>query len=315
MYPKASNKQFYYLISNSLYSHLHCCYHLHPVDALGVSSINITGRKPAKDRPATSHSYPIRSLPQGRDNLVSETMSSGSENDNVQALIAAQEERFQARFMDINNSFGEIKTLLSSLMDRMTVLEKGKNLEDAPITGDFALSAANRTPPPASFPVLGGAEILQPDGNMRPPQSFMTGPSLGGNQQVHDTSVKDFKADASSIGTGAVPRFFKLEFPRYDGKTDPLPWLTRCEQFFRGQKTEEQHKVWLASYHMDDNAHHWYFHLERSHGEPPWHEFKTLCNTRFGPPIRSNPLGELRHLRQNGTVEDYQSRFLALLSH
>lgn len=25
----------------------------------------------------------------------------------------------------------------------------------------------------------------------------------------------------------------KLSFPTYDGKEDPLPWLNRCEQFFR----------------------------------------------------------------------------------
>ena len=27
----------------------------------------------------------------------------------------------------------------------------------------------------------------------------------------------------------------KLEFPTFDGKEDPLPWLNRCETFFRGQ--------------------------------------------------------------------------------
>lgn len=25
----------------------------------------------------------------------------------------------------------------------------------------------------------------------------------------------------------------KFDFPRYDGKSDPLPWLNRCEKFFR----------------------------------------------------------------------------------
>jgi hypothetical protein len=32
----------------------------------------------------------------------------------------------------------------------------------------------------------------------------------------------------------APPRFYKLEFPTYDGATDPLHWLNQCEQFFRG---------------------------------------------------------------------------------
>jgi len=34
---------------------------------------------------------------------------------------------------------------------------------------------------------------------------------------------------------------------------------------------------------------------------------------RFGPPIRSNALGELKDLRRTGSVEDYQRQFLALL--
>jgi hypothetical protein len=39
------------------------------------------------------------------------------------------------------------------------------------------------------------------------------------------------------------PRYHKLSFPTYDGKEEPLPWLNRCEQFFRGQKTPNNEKV------------------------------------------------------------------------
>jgi hypothetical protein len=35
----------------------------------------------------------------------------------------------------------------------------------------------------------------------------------------------------------AAPRFYKLEFPTYDGAVDPLNWINQCEQFFRGQRT------------------------------------------------------------------------------
>ena len=31
-----------------------------------------------------------------------------------------------------------------------------------------------------------------------------------------------------------VPRFSKIDFSSYDGAEDPLNWLHRCEQFFRG---------------------------------------------------------------------------------
>lgn len=41
----------------------------------------------------------------------------------------------------------------------------------------------------------------------------------------------------------AIPRYYKLSFPMYDGKDDPLGWLNRCEHFFRAQRTREADKV------------------------------------------------------------------------
>ena len=35
----------------------------------------------------------------------------------------------------------------------------------------------------------------------------------------------------------APPRYYKIDFPIYDGSVDPLNWLNQCEQFFRGQHT------------------------------------------------------------------------------
>lgn len=29
-------------------------------------------------------------------------------------------------------------------------------------------------------------------------------------------------------------RFHKLDFPTFDGTTDPLPFINRCEHYFRG---------------------------------------------------------------------------------
>ncbi|KAJ4758083.1 polyprotein [Rhynchospora pubera] len=113
--------------------------------------------------------------------------------------------------------------------------------------------------------------------------------------------------------TPGVPRYYKLDFPTFDGKEDPLGWLNRCEQFFRGQRTMEEEKVWLASYHLVGIAQQWYYQLERDEGLLSWARFKEMCHLRFGPPIRSNPLGELMHLRQTDSVDDYQQRFGALI--
>jgi hypothetical protein len=58
----------------------------------------------------------------------------------------------------------------------------------------------------------------------------------------------------------------KINFPRYDGETDPLPWLNRCESYFRGTRTMLAEQVWLASLHMDGVAVEWYYALERDYG-------------------------------------------------
>jgi hypothetical protein len=61
--------------------------------------------------------------------------------------------------------------------------------------------------------------------------------------------------------TAGVPRFHRLEFATFDGKEDLLQWLNRCEQFFEGQRTMEEEKVWLASYHMTKIDWTWYTQL------------------------------------------------------
>jgi hypothetical protein len=82
----------------------------------------------------------------------------------------------------------------------------------------------------------------------------------------------------------------KINFPRYDRKIDPLPWLNRCESYFRGTLTMVAEQVWLASLHLDGAAAEWYYSLEREYGMLLWTLFAEFVNLRFGPPIRFNPL-------------------------
>jgi hypothetical protein len=61
----------------------------------------------------------------------------------------------------------------------------------------------------------------------------------------------------------------KLNFPRYDGETDPLPWLNRCESYFMGTRTMAVEQVWLASLHMDEVTAEWNYALEHDYGVLP----------------------------------------------
>jgi hypothetical protein len=57
---------------------------------------------------------------------------------------------------------------------------------------------------------------------------------------------------AAPAAPGAFPALeiqpHKLTFAAYDGKEDPLPWLNRCEQFFRvnGPPTVRKHGMHLT---------------------------------------------------------------------
>jgi hypothetical protein len=106
----------------------------------------------------------------------------------------------------------------------------------------------------------------------------------------------------------------KLLFPTFDGTDDLLRWLNRCDQFFRIQETPAPSKVFLATFYMTGEAAQWYDIHKRNHGQLSWEEFVTLVNQRFGPPLQSNPLGELIQLQCDSSVADYQSAFLTLVA-
>jgi hypothetical protein len=85
------------------------------------------------------------------------------------------------------------------------------------------------------------------------------------------TAMKTMKADmkamkeksASSADSGAggrpegprdldrPPKFQELDFPRYDGKTNPMLFINKCESYFRQQRTLAEECVWMASYNLE----------------------------------------------------------------
>jgi hypothetical protein len=71
--------------------------------------------------------------------------------------------------------------------------------------------------------------------------------------------------------------------------------------------------MWMASYNLEGGAQLWYMQVQHDEGTPPWRRFTELLNLRFGPPLRSNPLGELMACKCTASVVDFQERFEALL--
>jgi len=135
---------------------------------------------------------------------------------------------------------------------------------------------------------------------------------------IHDLSVTGSSASGGRPGTGEhhqdrPPKHWRPEFPHYDGKSDPLIFINKCESFFLQQRIMHEERVWMASYNLQEGAQLWYMQVQEDEGTPTWPRFTELLNLSYGPPLRAAPLFELSACRRTGTVTDYQDRFQALL--
>jgi hypothetical protein len=114
-----------------------------------------------------------------------------------------------------------------------------------------------------------------------------------------ETKVDGIQRGASSSGPSGAPlgssehnrplRFQKMDFLKFDGKSDPLAFINRCESFFHQLRIIEEEQVWMASYNLQDAAQLWYIQVQHEEGTSSWRRFVELLSLRFGPPLRSNP--------------------------
>ncbi|KAA8529666.1 hypothetical protein F0562_034234 [Nyssa sinensis] len=110
--------------------------------------------------------------------------------------------------------------------------------------------------------------------------------------------------DAGGIQTKAI----RLEFPKFNGE-DPNGWLYRANQFFNYHQPHPQHRVLLASVHMEGKAITWFQELESAGGFPSWESFVRALLIRFGPSAYEDPMEALTKLRQATTVDAYKCEF------
>jgi hypothetical protein len=61
-------------------------------------------------------------------------------------------------------------------------------------------------------------------------------------------------AHSNEGGTGDVGTTHKLEFPKFDGKGDPLPWLNCYERSFCLRRTPDNQKVTYTTFNLLNNA-------------------------------------------------------------
>jgi hypothetical protein len=104
----------------------------------------------------------------------------------------------------------------------------------------------------------------------------------------------------------------KLEFPKFDGSSDPLPWLNRYKRYFHVCRTPEYQRVPFAAFCLLDDAQLWFHRMELNGGWLTWPQFVRMVNACFGPSLTDNPIGELTMLRRTSGVDECSKRFIAL---
>ncbi|XP_035543593.1 uncharacterized protein LOC118347680 [Juglans regia] len=114
------------------------------------------------------------------------------------------------------------------------------------------------------------------------------------------------------LHTGEVyPRAIRLDFPTFNGG-DPHGWLYKVNQFFSFHNTLPQHRLRLASFHMEGKTLVWFQDLDESGVLTSWDEFVKVLLLRFGPSSYDDPMEQLTRLRQVGSVEEYKAQFESL---
>jgi len=88
------------------------------------------------------------------------------------------------------------------------------------------------------------------------------------------------------------PRFQQMDFPKYDGKSNPLAFINQCETYFNRERIMEEEKVWMASRNLAEDARMWFLQVQRDEGTPgvaPLHQ-ATAPTLRITPMLQPAPL-------------------------
>jgi hypothetical protein len=70
--------------------------------------------------------------------------------------------------------------------------------------------------------------------------------------------------------------------------------------------------VAFTAFYLLEDTQLWFHRLELNGGRPTWPQFIKLINARFGPPLTDSPIGKLAMLHKTSSVDEYNTKFIAL---
>ncbi|WMV32511.1 hypothetical protein MTR67_025896 [Solanum verrucosum] len=110
-------------------------------------------------------------------------------------------------------------------------------------------------------------------------------------------------------------RNHNLLFPRFNGE-NLKTWLYRIDQYFVVDETPVNHRLMLVAMNLENEALAWHQAYLRCKDPPNvigWDEYLRAITKTFGDDF-TDPMLELKQLRQTGTVREFQFAFSRLLT-
>ncbi|KAF5472135.1 hypothetical protein F2P56_008875 [Juglans regia] len=136
-------------------------------------------------------------------------------------------------------------------------------------------------------------------------------------QDNHDQHVRhrheDMEDDTGDVNQRELvnrgfARGIKLDFPRFRGG-NPSPWIYRANQYFLYHQVPPGQRIFIASFHMDDEALIWFQDASEAGTFLSWEDFIKVVQIRFRSTPYDDPMESLTRLKQVSTVNDYKSEF------
>ena len=134
-------------------------------------------------------------------------------------------------------------------------------------------------------------------GNTNSKEGFSGG---GGN------NVK-LNVDPLFEGDGGIQTHtLRLDFSRFDG-AEPTEWILKAQQLFAYCSTPDDHRLQIASFHMEGKSLSWYWWLMDSSPVHTWKEFVSVLKIHFGLSAYEDLVGAFTKLYQVSSVEECQT--------
>lgn len=133
------------------------------------------------------------------------------------------------------------------------------------------------------------AEVLQQISRISV-SNLMGNGDFVGNINGHDMNLEGVgEINHRELGDRGLPKGVKLEFPRFS-RHNPSAWVYRVNQYFLYHQVPPGQRIFIASFHLDDEALIWFQDASEAGVFHSWEEFVQALQVRFGSSPYDDPM-------------------------